>query len=66
MAEEIMKNILRKGQRGRTYEAIETFISESDREKQIHYILERFEGNKAHVDIYQENGKFMLKYIIEY
>lgn len=66
MAEGIMKNILANDRQGRTYEAIETFISESDRQKQVEYILERFEKKRAHVEIYQEHGKFMLKYTIEY
>tara|TARA_Y100001972_G_C7489610_1_gene248430 strand:+ start:65 stop:265 length:201 start_codon:yes stop_codon:yes gene_type:complete len=66
MADGIMQNILANDPKGRTYEAIETFISESDRQKQVQYILERFEKKRAHVEIYQENGKFMLKYTIEY
>lgn len=66
MAEGIMQNILANDRQGRTYEAIETFITESDRQKQIDFILERFENKRAHVEIYQENGKFMLKYTIEY
>jgi len=66
MAKGIMQNILANERQGKTYEAIETFISKKDRQNQIDYILERFESSKAKVEAYEENGKFMLKYIINY
>ena len=66
MAKKIIQNILANKDQGKTYEAIETFISKKDRENRIDYILERFESSKVNVESYNENSRFMLKYTINY